>query len=702
MPTIIDSLLVTLGLDSSKFDRDNIRVKKGLKDTGDAADDAGKRLKKAGKEGGDGFNNIAVNAAKFLAIVGGTTAIKRFVDQIVDSNASLDRLSKNIQENVSTLSAMSNAAEIAGGSADGLQNSLRLLSKAQTEWALTGEGSLTPYLSSLGLSLTDVNNKAIPVSKLLIDIGQALLAKTPDRQTAFNMGQMMGIDEGTLNLILRGRKEVELLMARQQSNNVLTKKQADESSRLRARMIESRQSFEAFGRELLSKATPALEGILDIMQSLGEWIKNNSEFVTTFLTVLTAGLVGIGVALTPINLVAVAVVGLAAGIAALYQDYQTWKRGGDSLIDWGKWEPGITAAGNAITWLKDLLGDLMYRAIAAVDAMAAISNGDWDQLKFAVGEFKSGTGKKYGGTDTENASTLGTLLENVPLPGGTKGTASMGAGWGAKLGQGVRDFFGMDKPQGTTPKQQAPAPVVANPEIKRDDRSKFIAEAAKKLNVPEHVVDAHLRSETGKTGAATIGTFNYGNIKAGSKWQGETSSRNVPEYDASGKQYTEKNAAFRSYRTPEQAAADYADMIARRFPNAKGAQDAETYAKGLKEGGYATDPLYVEKIKRIAAGTEQTYALRRIDAGVTAPIQTRTVMPMSKVPNATQAAQGAGAPNVATAQASNVTHDMSKSVETHIGEIKVYSAATDAQGVAKDMGKSMDFLFQSQANYGLM
>ena len=44
---------------------------------------------------------------------------------------------------------------------------------------------------------------------------------------------------------------------------------------------------------------------------------------------------------------------------------------------------------------------------------------------------------------------------------------------------------------------------------------------------------------------------------------------------------------------------------------------------------------------------------------------------------------------------------VSKSVETHIGEVKVYSAATDAEGIAKDMGKSLDYLFASQANYGM-
>ena len=70
------------------------------------------------------------------------------------------------------------------------------------------------------------------------------------------------------------------------------------------------------------------------------------------------------------------------------------------------------------------------------------------------------------------------------------------------------------------------------------------------------------------------------------------------------------------------------------------------------------------------------------------------------VPGASQAAAGAGAGQVAQANAA-APGGGSKSVETHIGEVKVYTAATDANGIAKDMGKSLDYLFTSQANYGL-
>ena len=72
MATIIDSLLVKLGLDSSEFAAGKNKVDKGLKDTGNEAEKAGAKLKKAGKDGAEGFNEVAKSATKFLAIIGGT------------------------------------------------------------------------------------------------------------------------------------------------------------------------------------------------------------------------------------------------------------------------------------------------------------------------------------------------------------------------------------------------------------------------------------------------------------------------------------------------------------------------------------------------------------------------------------------------------------------------------------------------------
>ena len=80
---------------------------------------------------------------------------------------------------------------------------------------------------------------------------------------------------------------------------------------------------------------------------------------------------------------------LAAGIALLWEDYQTWKEGGDSLIDWGKWKPEVDAALKMVRDLKTTVNDL-------AKALAKLLNIDpkswslkWDFSNFIdqMGEF---------------------------------------------------------------------------------------------------------------------------------------------------------------------------------------------------------------------------------------------------------------------------------------------------------------------------
>lgn len=611
MATIIDSLIVKLGLDSKEFDSGQKKVSQGLKNTSKDAEGAAKSI------------------SKFLAAIGGVYAIKRFVEGVIETSAALDRMSKNLNMSVQDLSAWSRAAEIAGGTGNGLQGTFQMLSKAQTELRLTGESGLIPYFSALGISMAQAG-QARPVADMLLDMADRF--SKMDRATAFNMGQMMGVDEGTMTLLLRGRNEVELMIKKQKEQGAVTKKQAEEASRMREGIVKIKQDFESFGRELLSKVTPALERLLDKFQRFSAWIGENQEFVIKFLKILAGSLIAVGLAATPVNLAVTAVLALAAGIALLKQDYDTWKRGGESLIDWGKWEPGLRLAGNAIRWLKDLLDDVLYRAIAAADVLCAVFSRDWRRVKYAAGEFWRGNGKKYG-------------ADEAPAPPGggrSRGTGGAPSGTVNSTGKKTAKF----SPGGNT------------------DRNTFVTEAAKLLGVSPDIIDAHIRLETGASGESTIGAFNYGNIKGGSGWGGATETRDVIEYNADGTPRTDR-AKFRSYSDPKAAAQDYAKLIGSRYKGAVGAKTPQDYAAALKAGGYATDPNYVAKFGNIARG----------------------------IPGA-----GAGVPGPGARPG---TVNNNRQVETHIGEVKVYSAATDADGIARDMGKSLDYLFTSQANYGL-
>lgn len=690
MATIIDSLLVKLGLDSSEFDAGKRKVDKGLKDTGNEADKTGAKLKKSGKDGADGFGNVAASAAKFLALIGGTMAVKRFIEQTVESSAALDRLSKNLQEGVSTVSAWSNSAQLAGGSAEGLQGTLDMLSKSQTELQLTGQSQLIPYFSALGVSIADASGKARSGGDVLLDLSDRF--SKMDRTTANNMGRMMGIDQGTMNLLLKGRKEVELMVARQKEYGTVTKQQAEESSRLKLAMTESKQSFEAFGRELLSAAMPALEGLFSMMKDFGAWMRENKEFVNAFLASIAVGLGAIAAATIPINLTVVAVLGLVAAIAALWQDYQTWKRGGDSFIDWSKWEPGFTAAGKAIKWLKDLLGDMVYRAIAAADVLSAVFERDWKRAKFAVGEFMSGAGKKYGEEEPKpapvtQAPAAQATKPGAPAPAAAPGTVNSKAkAGGVEQERQAMEFF---QKQGWT-KEQA-AGLAAN--IKR-----------------ESAFDPNAVGDNGKAyGIAQWHPDRQAEFKKrfGKDIRGSTLDEQMAfmHYELTEGNERRAGAKLRQTKSAEDAAAavstHYERPADKEGEAAKRGQLAAAMLRNAPAPVTVAANSYVERREAAGVPTPPPAPAPAPQSGKLYSAQPGPVAALGGIPGASQAAQGAGAAKVAMANAPAPAQEVSKSVETHIGEVKVYTAATDAKGIANDMGKSLDYLFAAQANYGL-
>ncbi|WOE32180.1 MULTISPECIES: phage tail tape measure protein [unclassified Acinetobacter] len=71
------------------------------------------------------------------------------------------------------------------------------------------------------------------------------------------------------------------------------------------------------------------------------------------------------------------VLALASAIALLWDDYKTWKNGGESLIDWSKWSDGIETAIDRIGKLVEWLGNLK-------DKVIDITVGMWEEAKNKV------------------------------------------------------------------------------------------------------------------------------------------------------------------------------------------------------------------------------------------------------------------------------------------------------------------------------
>lgn len=133
----------------------------------------------------------------------------------------------------------------------------------------------------------------------------------------------------------------------------------------------------------------------------------------------------------------------------------------------------------------------------------------------------------------------------------------------------------------------------------------YAQQAADKIGVAPEVILSQAALETGwgkyvlkdKAGETS---FNLFNIKAGKSWTGDSVSKVALEY-RDGQAYNEASQ-FRSYESYQASFNDYIEFLQTqpRYRDAlKHTGNADAFVEQLQKAGFATDPNYSDKIKRI-------------------------------------------------------------------------------------------------------
>lgn len=145
--------------------------------------------------------------------------------------------------------------------------------------------------------------------------------------------------------------------------------------------------------------------------------------------------------------------------------------------------------------------------------------------------------------------------------------------------------------------------------------------AAKELGVDARALVAQAALETG-WGKRQIAhgdgrsAHNLFGIKAAG-WSGDRATVGTHEYVGGVRR--NETASFRSYASPAESFADYVRLLKTnpRYQKAlEAGTDVRSFARGLQQAGYATDPSYANKIASIAGGPTIERAVAAIgDAG---------------------------------------------------------------------------------------
>lgn len=371
------------------------------------------------------LKSVTANVLKVGAVVEGTAlAVVGFTTQIANGLDKVYWASQRTGASVQGIKALGYAASQTGASAESAMSSLEGLASFMRN-SPGAEG----FLNRLGVQTRDVSGKMRDTASIFSGVGQKLSSMSYYRARQY--AQTLGIDENTLMAMRRGlgqfSSEYALTakkigfnaeVAAKQSNIFMTSMRgltatlgqardkigsslagglAGSIDSLRKQLLDNWPKIEAVLMKVIKGILFAGDAITRVLwrtgQAVGDvisWFKKLDP-VTQQLIMLFGGLLVAWRLLnsaflsSPIGMITT----LVLGLGLLWDDYQTWKEGGKSLIDWGKWKPEIDAALKAMDKLKTSIKNigLEVAKLLNINLSNWTLKGDIENLTKQFGEF---------------------------------------------------------------------------------------------------------------------------------------------------------------------------------------------------------------------------------------------------------------------------------------------------------------------------
>ncbi|EFO3932935.1 lytic transglycosylase catalytic [Escherichia coli] len=363
-------------------------IKDFLVSLGFSVDDAG------AKKFGSVLAGTTANVIKMgLAVEGAALSVVAFTAKIASGLDNLYWASQRTGATVQGIQSIGYAVSQVGGSVDAARSSLESLSRF-----IRNNPGAEGFLNRLGVQTRDASGNMRDMAAIFTGVGQKLSSMPYYRANQY--AQMLGIDENTLMAMRRGvggfsgqysamakaigfnadeaarssnkfmtsLREFSAMagMARDKIGSNLADGLAGQIDNLRKKIIENFPKIEVtitkvikgilwLGEIVGRVAFRIVDGVGDIIEW---WGKLDAE-TKTLIEVIGGLVVAMRILnstfwMSPIGLIT----GLIVALGLLWEDYKTWKEGGNSLIDWEKWQPAIDKAKDAITWLRDHLLEL--------------------------------------------------------------------------------------------------------------------------------------------------------------------------------------------------------------------------------------------------------------------------------------------------------------------------------------------------------
>lgn len=335
-------------------------VKAGADEAKKTTDDLEKKINStnvAAKDLGKTFTGVVEAAGSALAGLLSLGALKANILQAAAYNNELSKQSQLLNLNAAEMSAWGGAVQAAGGSAEGFTASLKGL---YSQYAQIGLGG-----------------RVAGVFDILPRLAERF--ERMSQSSSYMLGKRLGLDDGTIMLLQKGRREVETMIERQKELTHVTKADLEISRKFNTEWENTgkvfRSLFTTIGSDVLPFFTRMFTGIQDIVMSLRE----HKGFIYGFFLGLAAIMAYLAfptlAAVAPFLMLAAAITAAGVAIGLIVDDIFNFMEGNESLL--GSLLKTWPAIGELADWIVDkwkLARDFIFSSIEEMKAL-------WESVK---------------------------------------------------------------------------------------------------------------------------------------------------------------------------------------------------------------------------------------------------------------------------------------------------------------------------------
>lgn len=274
--TVIDALLVTLGLDTSQFRKGQQEVSDDLKKQREDAKNTAKEMAEQGKKAASFFSSIKTELLALTGVTVTAGGLMSFVKSTTSGLMDLSIQSKALGLSARELDGWSKSAEAAGSSAEKISASLQGFQGA-IQGARVGDysssifGGLAQLNALTGQNFDVWGQDASSLAKTSLDA----LRKISDPNLRRQVGLSLGFDDATLQRNQEGKflPDVDRLT----KSSGITDASTKGAKEFTAAWAELNQSLETTKNQFYTFLIPYVRDFNVVLRDLSNWMKSHPE-----------------------------------------------------------------------------------------------------------------------------------------------------------------------------------------------------------------------------------------------------------------------------------------------------------------------------------------------------------------------------------------------------------------------------------------